>query len=622
MMTTAFAYSPIKDADDIRVLVVHQGHLGEDVKCSLRHVSLNSQPEFEAISYAWGDVKDTKFITLNGRQRAVTISLYTALEQFRQTDADRVLWADAVCNNQEDYAEKSAQVQRIDEVYRQASRVLVWLGADTTGLERFNETFDGAHKTLSEKGHNFDPEAVEHPNARADINAAEKQNNEQAALVDADWRPMWNILERPWFLRKWIIQEVVLARDVLMCCGHIEFAFSKLGEIVIAVKNSTLYSFLGFLVSDIVTEAFENTANVYRLHYLYSKKGNTGNTVLEMVASTRRFRCSVDRDNLYSLVGLATDYSPREDLLKPDYVCDTFETYKRFSMWHLLEQKNADVLSLDGDPTPGLPSWVTNLSAIGLDNAITADENVQFSAGGKSPAIFVVCNQEKVLEFPGRILDTVADLRLVPKELPEEDKKVVPAYFSQRAPENLYHSIVRTQRWLRSWEELAADKSVEEGADDDATEHGRFTERRFDEFWRTIMCNMFHYRSFGAEEADEYIGKVFGIYMKYMQEILEEHEPAWYQENNYSALLIEPSLVMAAASRGLGTTTSGRLVLAHKRAQKGDKICVMQGASVPYIIRPTQGANYTLIGECYFHYAMHGEAWDREDVKTETIRLE
>jgi hypothetical protein len=57
------------------------------------------------------------------------------------------------------------------------------------------------------------------------------------------------------------------------------------------------------------------------------------------------------------------------------------------------------------------------------------------------------------------------------------------------------------------------------------------------------------------------------------------------------------------------------LGLAPMDAQVGDKIVLLGGGKVPYILRPKDGAEtgyYELIGDAYVHGIMDGEAWNPE----------
>jgi hypothetical protein len=51
----------------------------------------------------------------------------------RLEDRKRLIWADAVCINQADDEEKSWQVRMMGDVYRNADRVLIWLGLAEDG---------------------------------------------------------------------------------------------------------------------------------------------------------------------------------------------------------------------------------------------------------------------------------------------------------------------------------------------------------------------------------------------------------------------------------------------------------------------------------------------------------
>jgi hypothetical protein len=42
----------------------------------------------------------------------------------------------------------------------------------------------------------------------------------------------------------------------------------------------------------------------------------------------------------------------------------------------------------------------------------------------------------------------------------------------------------------------------------------------------------------------------------------------------------------------------------------GDIVCIFLGGTVPFIVRPREGCGYQLIGECYVHGVMFGEAME------------
>ncbi|KAI4606049.1 hypothetical protein J4E83_010316 [Alternaria metachromatica] len=118
-------YEPIPAGEFIRVLKLQPGDTDQDIKCSLEIVNIEqSKGSYEAISYVWGDPNNTVNVQCNGQRVPITVSLADALRTFRHASEPRVLWADALCINQEDKSEKGHQVKRMGEVYANAKHDL------------------------------------------------------------------------------------------------------------------------------------------------------------------------------------------------------------------------------------------------------------------------------------------------------------------------------------------------------------------------------------------------------------------------------------------------------------------------------------------------------------------
>ena len=99
----------------------------DEITCSFVIASLDEKPEFEALSYTWGDVNDTRPVEVEGSALPVTSNLHSALRHLRLKDKERTLWVDALCINQADFKEKMHQVSRMSSIYGQASQVVVQL---------------------------------------------------------------------------------------------------------------------------------------------------------------------------------------------------------------------------------------------------------------------------------------------------------------------------------------------------------------------------------------------------------------------------------------------------------------------------------------------------------------
>lgn len=108
------------------------GSGGDEVSCSLQHVSLDRPPKFEALSYTWGDACQRRAIKCGeGILIRITSNLHGALRELRHGDTERVLWADAICINKDDLDDRAEQVKLMADIYSTGDRTLIWLGEDT-----------------------------------------------------------------------------------------------------------------------------------------------------------------------------------------------------------------------------------------------------------------------------------------------------------------------------------------------------------------------------------------------------------------------------------------------------------------------------------------------------------
>ncbi|OOO14945.1 Heterokaryon incompatibility [Aspergillus oryzae] len=184
---------------------------------------------YEALSYVWGSENTPQYIIIDGQTLSVTENLYTTLLYLRERQLERLLWIDAICINQGDEDEKAQQIQFMPMIYGQASQVIVWLG----------ETADQSDKALETIRLAADDEPSE--DKPTDI----QQEMNHTAIV--------RLLERPWFRRIWVLQEVHAAQDILLICGDVKihgYTFSSgLKDLSLSLKaRPDLQSLVGSIV--------------------------------------------------------------------------------------------------------------------------------------------------------------------------------------------------------------------------------------------------------------------------------------------------------------------------------------------------------------------------------------
>jgi hypothetical protein len=203
---------------EIRLLSLLPGKTDHPIECTLQTVSLDDPPEFEALSYVWGDVAVKKPVAVNGVSHTVTVNLETGLRSLRDRWKIRLLWVDAICINQDDVPEKNIQVPQMARLYSAARAVVVWLGPSTPNIElavSWAQTYVAKEYTAA-SAHWLKLDAKALVSDRAKL---EKYLETLRALEG-----YFDLLALPYWNRMWTFQEYRLPGDEPACyCGGISF---------------------------------------------------------------------------------------------------------------------------------------------------------------------------------------------------------------------------------------------------------------------------------------------------------------------------------------------------------------------------------------------------------------
>ena len=117
----AMIWEPLEqEREEIRLLTLYSGAFENDIKCTIRTVSLGQHLEYAALSYCWGiedDPNNRGTISINGQSISVTKSLATALKYMRRDNEEVIVWNDATCINQKDEIEQESQIRLMGQIY-------------------------------------------------------------------------------------------------------------------------------------------------------------------------------------------------------------------------------------------------------------------------------------------------------------------------------------------------------------------------------------------------------------------------------------------------------------------------------------------------------------------------
>ncbi|KAF2176286.1 hypothetical protein K469DRAFT_682619 [Zopfia rhizophila CBS 207.26] len=213
-----YNYEPLKNPREIRVLKIWPGKGNSALEGSIRHISLDSKVQFWAISYVWGAAPTSvALFTLKTPEGIIpiTASLHFALKCFRERYSSMYFWADAVCINQADTLEKKIQIRLLQTIFQSAERVMAWVGNEGDNSHHAIETLAQIRSRSVDSNSNCVPQILAQLPITANSNHSHRPAND--IWVDID-----TLLQRNWFRRVWIVQELVLPSKILVVCGRSE----------------------------------------------------------------------------------------------------------------------------------------------------------------------------------------------------------------------------------------------------------------------------------------------------------------------------------------------------------------------------------------------------------------
>ena len=153
-------------------------------------------------------------ITVNGRPFKVTENLYEALRHLYK-DQTIPYWIDAICINQDDLKEKGEQVQQMTSIYSKSVEVIIWLGPP-------NSTTPNLMKKINKIGN------ISQRCGLSDISSSQLREWSEHGIDKTLFRPVEkevlglmsmsyiNLLQRPWFERVWVLQELVAGSQAII----------------------------------------------------------------------------------------------------------------------------------------------------------------------------------------------------------------------------------------------------------------------------------------------------------------------------------------------------------------------------------------------------------------------
>jgi hypothetical protein len=594
----SYSYRPLSVVrNEIRLLLLKPGGSYDRLSCTLRHVSLDDNPKYTALSYTWGNLDITRPISLDGYCVDVTTNLKSALLHLRAKTQGRTFWIDAVCINQSDLAERSQQVLRMRDIYRKAENVEVWLGPGTPQnhlvmslVEELGRVPERVDEWLSHGLHN-------------------EYTDQFAAIFE---RQGVNVLKGlddlfccSWWKRVWVVQEVSVPTQekVRVSWGRRTVDWANVLTAAYAVEHCW------FMICEKIEqrypkEAYEGFGNGIRLAQCRKERAIYPSfKLLDLMHQHRDCEASDPRDHIYGLWGLAGDSQELGVLI--DYSLPPQCIFRDFVRSVITGTGSMDVLCACQQPRKleGMPSWVPDWSMPRQVSVLCINERYcggdtfpgcpsrhfekyQTTREFRADASFLY--DMGVLIVKGFILGQLVSLGNVDAEgLTFEDIDTFGSLdhegrgSSASALFNQWLDIVQTSRYALS--RYPTQNSLLES------------------FSRTLVANR-NNKMVRPPSIDENIpllvqnneGNRF-----FPPEILSMTEGGFR------------SCIQVCYGRRFAITDTGYIGLVPSRCEVADYVCILLGCSLPIVLRKQEDF-YELIGECYFHGVTDGELMEQE----------
>jgi hypothetical protein len=648
-----FQYDSL-DKDSIRLLKLKRRSLFSGVI----QAELESRPfheadfQYEALSYTWGSPSPKSLILINGHPFYVGPNLHAMLHARSMMFGERLVWVDAICINQNDGKEKSVQVKRMEEIYPKSKRTIAWLG----------DSFDTPlavkmiHKIVN-RWEMFD----QAPDEVFDTYLWKTRYPE--------WRALSLLVKNEYFSRIWVFQEVMLGNNFQFYVGGHYLSFDYMNKALSALgrggenTNNLLHGRLVFCPgagglrqneekenpetvtgiwqywSVVSLRRFYGTAYTLSLGYLLSK-------------SATSLKSKYAHDKVYGMLGVVDGPAGAEMKEKIDYDKRVEEIWKEVAVAHFQPSSKGCIQSTAIEDAPlmlahagigfgdrprcvlYLPSWVPDWnpkwSMPDILNNVEplrpefegrhkrSSENVKmkfvdlekrnYSAGGRSNLMTLINQERWTLTVDAVQVDTLHKDRIGDHFRPDFDTEKLVEWFLQteaiRDRDGTHLDIPHGQGKEEAlWRTLIADwADVEHPAPADYA--------KWFDIWRNL-----HVRKIKVQDLAEQL-EMTGSYSRSGSET--RLSTALVATISQLASRFLSRFRASCKERRFCVTSGCRLALVPHGSLPGDVVCVIRSVHTPFIVRPLQRetrkgessleGEYLLVGECYVHGIMDGEA--------------
>ncbi|KAJ4090230.1 hypothetical protein NW756_006587 [Fusarium oxysporum] len=578
-------YTPLPSPSHIRVLFIQPGVNEDTLVASFELLDLNTANiRFEAISYQWSECGCQKAsIRLGGEQMSINAYLRNILLHLRREQHIRVVWADALCINQSDHAERLQQVSIMQKIYSQAFRVIGFVGKDYTHASMCFNAINALTSAWFEVRKSFGHDST----------SSTPGNIYSRVMNEASIGRIVEVFQSGYWKRLWVVQELVSSRRAIIRWGDAEMSWTLLGLATTLIRNNkslmTMFNRIDkskkspgpFQGSPDARTGLMNAYLMYRMSSTQFRGDSM--SFLDVLRLTRNFDVSERLDRIYAILGLPSRHTgPGRTSIPPDYRLLPDGLYSRVFYWvYQTHDEPLEILSAIRHTSlfyPDFPTWIPRwhvkpIRSIGISHRASMKFDASAGWKPKPPAKLAWSRNERHLILQGFVLASVTSAHRVFPTASTKDR------LSRHKKLKTHNTGLN--HWLnvhvRSHNDIQARLPLILTAGQD--------------WYGNILKEQ--------NSIDEHTAS----FVKWSQGYFRNAKPCDEEAVRYGQAVNN-----VCRDRQIFTAMNCLLGLGPNLLRKGDLVCVVAGGPVPYILRPLGDDTFYFVGECYVAGYMFGEA--------------
>ena len=582
-----FEYSTLGEPRHIRLLQVSSDETSNRLLCNFTHASLDNLTfRYLAFSYCWGDPTPTdKVWCSEHRYLNINSSAAAMLRCIIRGKGTGHMWIDALCIDQSKLEEKGQQVRLMRDIYSSATRVNAWVGnpsADSSLAMAFAGTLHSTIRNIYSLGQA--------------VTMATLTQSPYCAFPSPNWAALNTFLQRPWFHRAWVVQEVVVASQTTIICGDRSLAWDVLASSITLILGNGLVTLLSVVPEGETGIQHTGSSNLgIMANIRHLRKLEMPVKLHYYLLSCRQFRATDPRDMVFAMLGMASDASDAE--LDPNYRLAAQDVFTSSTRHLLTRDRSLDILHAAGTGFPrllaDLPSWVPDWSAMPNTTILGHVAHASgYRAAGASGVKVQSDPSSRSVTLEGILID---NLKEVCSRRPLQAFNLDPLEMKTSFA-NLLGWYEYNARLVSSLQPYPTCEHWEEA------------------FWRTLIANLSHAGKPGAPAPLEYYDYYRSL-LTCLRSFVNNEGPDPFEDVTMETIQnseIYNSSVSRVSYHRLFVTRRGYIGLGPPGMSANDVVCIIYGAVTLFLIRGEMSEKdteqtYTLVGECYVHGLMNGE---------------